>query len=142
MAIWIWLILAGILALIEVLTQTMITVWFVIGALAAFVAAFLGAPEWLQILLFVALSIILLIALRPYALKHMKHGEANEASPVGMNAKVIQEINKDALTGRVETPDHMTWAAESENGDIIPVGAQVKVIGTRSITLIVERTEI
>ena len=49
MGMFIWLVVACAMALIEVFTLTLVTVWLVVGGLAAFVAAFLGASITVQI---------------------------------------------------------------------------------------------
>ena len=43
------------------------------------------------------------------------------------------------MTGRVETPDHMTWAALSADGSVLPEGTRVRVVDQQSIKLVVER---
>ena len=56
-----WLILLGVLLVVEIITLGLTTIWFAGGALAAFLAALAGGPLWLQIILFFAVSILLLI---------------------------------------------------------------------------------
>ena len=62
----------------------------------------------------------------------------NEARDVA-SAVVVEDIGDDTHTGRVETPDHMTWTALSHDGTPIEAGAQVRVVGQDSIKLVVER---
>jgi len=139
MSPWIWLGVAVLMAIIEALSLGLITVWFVIGAIVAFVANWCGASLLVQIILFAAVSLVLLLVLRPFAMKYRKKGESAEATPVGMGAVVIERVDNDAMTGRVETPDHMTWAALSADGSVIPEGANVKVVDHKSIKLVVEQ---
>lgn len=136
---FLWLAVAALAALIEALSLGLVTMWFVVGALAAFVVAFFGGPLWMQLVTFLVVSIACLILLRPVILKYRKRGEEHEATPVGTNAIVIEQIDAAALTGRVETPDHMTWAAISADSSIIETGARVRVVGQESIKLVVER---
>lgn len=139
MGMWIWLILAAVLAVTEFIWQSLFAAWFVIGALVAFVASYFGASDAFQIILFVTISVILMNLLRPYALKYMKKGQENESTPVGQYARVIEEIDPSTKKGRVETLDKMTWAAESADGKPLAKGQRVKIVDTRSITVIVER---
>ena len=134
-----WLGIAIAMAVVEAASQGLITIWFVAGALCAFAAGFLGASLAVQIAVFLAVSIACLALLRPLALKHRRIGAAHEATPVGLNAIVIEGIDNDALTGRIETPDHMTWAALSADGRFIEQGARVRVVEQRSVKLVVER---
>ena len=136
---FIWLGIAAVAAVVEAISWGLITMWFVIGAIAAFAVAFFGGPVWLQLVVFLVVSVACLVLLRPVILKYRKHGEEHEATPVGSNAVVVERIDNAAMTGRVETPDHMTWAALSADGTPIESGTQVRVVEQRSIKLVVER---
>lgn len=134
-----WLAIVAVMAVVEVASQGLITIWFVAGALVAFVAGILGASLVVQVVVFLAVSLACLALLRPLALKHRKIGESHEATPVGQTARVVERIDPQAQTGRVETPDRMSWAALSATGGAIEQGEQVRVTGQQSIKLIVER---
>ena len=67
----IWLGLFIILIVIEILTVGLTTIWFAGGSLAAMLAAVLGAGAPMQIVLFLAVSCVLLIFTRPWAVKHL-----------------------------------------------------------------------
>ena len=136
-----WLAIAAIMAVVEVASFGLITIWFVVGGLCAFVAGFAGADLTIQIGVFLVVSLACLALLRPLALKHRRIGESHESTPVGQNAIVVERIDNEALTGRVETPDHMTWAALSADGSVIQPGARVRIVDQRSIKLVVERAD-
>lgn len=133
-----WLGIAAVMAVIEAVSLGFITIWFVVGALVAFVASFLGANLTVQIIVFLVVSLACLALLRPLALKHRRIGESLESTPVGLNAVVVERVDNDALIGRVETPDHMTWAALSASGEPLQVGEQVRVVDQQSVKLVVE----
>lgn len=134
-----WIVVAVVMALIEALSLGMFTMWFVIGAIAALAAQLLGFGAVVQIVVFLVVSVVLLVALRPYALKHRNRGEAAEPSLIGQSARVIIDIPADGTPGRVETADRMTWAALSATGESIEFGARVHIVGQESIKLLVER---
>ena len=133
-----WLAIAAIMAVVELASQGFITIWFVAGGLVAFAAGFFGADLTVQIIVFLVVSVACLVLLRPLIMKHRKIGESHEPTMVGLNAVVVERIDNDALTGRVETPDHMTWAALSADGLPIEVGEQVHVVDQRSVKLVVD----
>ena len=83
MSPFVWLAIAAIAAIVEVFSWGLFTMWFVIGGLLAFVVGFLGGPLWLQIVVFLVVSVACLLLLRPLILKHRKQGEEFEATPVG-----------------------------------------------------------
>ena len=134
-----WLAIAAIMAIVEIASQGLITIWFVAGGLVAFIAGFFGASLTVQIIVFLVVSIACLVLLRPFIMKHRTIGEAHEPALIGQYASVVERIDDDKHTGRVETSDHMTWAALSSNGTPIEEGEQVLVIDQRSVKLVVER---
>ena len=134
-----WLAIAALMAVIELASQGLITVWFVAGAVVAFIAGMLGASLVVQVVVFLVVSLACLALLRPLIMKHRKIGERHEPTLVGQQAVVVETIDPHAQTGRVETPDHMTWSALSADESPIEAGAQVRVVEQRSIKLVVER---
>ena len=134
-----WLVIAVAMAIIEAFSQGFITIWFVVGAIVAFAAACLGASLAVQAVVFLVVSLVCLALLRPLIMKHRKIGEAHESTPVGQNALVVEKIDASSPMGRVETSDHMTWAAISVDGNPIEEGARVRIVDQQSVKLVVER---
>ena len=66
----IWIGLFIILILIEIFTVGLTTIWFAIGSLAAAAANTLGANLIIQVIVFLAVSVILLIFTRPWAARN------------------------------------------------------------------------
>ena len=139
MSPYVWRGIAAAMAVVEVFSLSLITIWFVAGGLAAFLAAFLGADLPVQIVVFLVVSVACLALFRPLIMKHRAIGAAHEPTLVGTGAVVVERIDADSLTGRVETPDHVTWTALSADGAPIEVGANVRVVAQESIKLVVER---
>ena len=83
----IWLIVFVACIVIEIITMGLTTIWFAGGALIAAVAAALNAPLWLQIVLFIAVSLALLYFTRPVAVKYFNKDRVrtNAESLVGKN---------------------------------------------------------
>ncbi len=136
---YIWLIVAVVAAVIEAVSVSLITVWFVIGGIVAFFIGFFGGSMVVQLVAFLVVSLASLALLRPVVLKYRKHGESHEQTFIGTTAVVVEPIDPEAMTGRVETPDRVTWTALSADGSAIPSGAQVRVVDQKSIKLVVER---
>ena len=65
-----WLILLIICIAVEVPTLGLTTIWFAGGALAAIFMAVIGAPIWLQAIVFIVVSLVLLFFTRPIAVKY------------------------------------------------------------------------
>ncbi|WP_434309556.1 NfeD family protein [Hominifimenecus sp. rT4P-3] len=138
-----WLILFVILLGIEILTLGLTTIWFAGGAVAAFFASLLGAGLIFQIVVFAAVSLLLLVFTRPIATKYLNRRtiKTNVESMEGRHGEVVEEINNLQAAGRVKV-DGMPWAARSEReGQIIPAGTMVTVVRVSGVKLIVKVLE-
>ena len=123
-----WLVLLILFLVAEASTAAVTTIWFAVGALAAMVAAFLGAQVWLQITIFGVVSVALLLALRPIIKKYInpKHTRTNIDAVIGTEGIVTEEIDNLAGTGRVKLGG-MEWSARSTSGENIPRNTVIKV---------------
>lgn len=139
MSPFIWLGVAAVMGVVEVISFGLITMWFVVGALVAFLANLLGFDLVVQLVVFFVVSIVCLIVLRPLFVKYRKHGEKEEPDVIGQTAIVVEDVDNERLAGRVETANRMTWAAKSAENVVIPAGETVVITGRESIKLIVER---
>lgn len=134
----IWLILLIVLLAVEVMTLGLSSIWFAGGALIAFIAALLGADLYIQIILFLAVSILLLIFTRPLAVRYLngKTTATNVDSLIGAQAVVTGDINNLLGEGEIAV-NGVPWSARSEQeGLIIETGKVVeivKIIGVKAI---------
>ncbi len=136
-----WLLMAAIFIVVELATLGLTTIWFAGGAFVAAVASALGASLVIQIILFLAVSIVLLVMTRPIAVKHLdsKIEKTNSEALIGKTAVVTQEINNVNATGQVVI-NGMEWTARAKNDDdIIPVKTNVKILEISGVKLIVEK---
>ena len=138
-----WLVLFVVLLVVEIATMGLTTVWFAGGALIAFFAAYIHLGIGLQIVLFLAVSILLLVLTRPIAVKYFnqEREKTNVDSLIGQNAVVLEEINTIKATGRVEI-NGMEWSAKTEHTEIIEVNTVVSIKGIQGVKLIVEKAEV
>ncbi len=135
-----WLIALVLSIVIEIATLGLTTIWFAGGALLAVIAAALGLPLVVQIVLFFAVSLLLLYFTRPVAVKYFNKDrvKTNAESLVGKQAIVISEIDNLQGIGQVTVPG-MEWSARTaEDGMTIPVGSVVNIVAINGVKLIVE----
>lgn len=136
----IWLVILAFLLVVEAVTAGLTTIWFAGGALAAAIAAYLGAELWVQILLFLVISILLLIFTRPLAVKYMNKDleKTNVNSLIGKKAVVTEKIDNLAQTGQVKIND-VEWMARSfSDGETIPKSTVVVIGEIHGVTLYVK----
>lgn len=135
-----WLVALVLFILIEIATMGLTTIWFAGGALLAAIASALGLPLTAQIILFFAVSLILLYFTRPIAVKYFNKDrvKTNAESLVGRQAIVISEIDNLQGIGQV-TVGGMEWSARTAAAGIrLPVGSVVNIIAINGVKLIVE----
>ena len=123
MVFWIWGSLFVLTVIAEIASQQLISIWFAAGSLVALLAALCGAPIWLQALLFIAASALLLILTRPLVRKFTNFAsrDTNLRLDLGKFGTVVQTIDAEKGTGRVRVDD-IDWIAVSQ-----PKGTTVQV---------------
>jgi membrane protein implicated in regulation of membrane protease activity len=124
----IWFALAVVFLLIEGNTVMLVSVWFAAGGLVAMLAALLGAPFWLQLILFLGISAGLLALLRPLVRKYLKPKitATNVDSLIGSQGYITETVDNLAATGQVKL-GAMPWTARSTDGAPIETGTLVRV---------------
>ncbi|MPM74022.1 hypothetical protein SDC9_121007 [bioreactor metagenome] len=124
-----WLIALVVFAVVEAVTVGLASVWFAAGALAALIAAGAGGALWLQIAVFLTVSFLALVLIRPLAQKFFtpRHQPTNADRIVGSKAVVTREIDNLKAQGLVSVSG-VIWTARAEDDQVIPEGATVRVL--------------
>ena len=138
-----WLIIFVACIVIEIITMGLTTIWFAGGSLVAAVSVAFSAPLWLQLLLFVAVSFVLLYFTRPIAVKYFNKDriKTNVESLIGKQAIVISEIDNLQGIGQV-TVGGQEWSARTvKDGITLPVGCVVVIRAINGVKLMVEEKE-
>ena len=143
MATIFWLMTFVVLLVVEIVTLGLTTVWFALGAIAAFLAAYVGASVLVQIIVFLIVSVALLIVTGPIVMKHFnqKRERTNAESLIGQKAIVIETIDSIHGAGRVEV-NGMEWAAKTDESGLIEKDTIVSIKGIQGVKLIVEKEEV
>lgn len=137
-----WLIIFAILLGIELLTAGLTTIWFAGGALVAAAFAVFHAPVWLQVAVFIIVSVALLFFTRPIAVKYFNRNRTrtNVESYIGQQAIVIADIENIKGYGQVRLGS-MDWSAKSLDGKDIKTGTVVVVKEVEGVKLVVSPVE-
>ncbi len=139
----VWLGLLLLFGIGEAVTVGLTSIWFAAGALVALIVALLGGPLWLQIALFLIVSLLCLLAVRPLARKYLDKNiqPTNADRIIGAEARVTEDIDNIQGKGAVLVGG-ITWTARSENDTNIPAGCLVKVLRIDGVKLYVERVPV
>lgn len=135
-----WLLMVAVMLVIEIFTLGLTTIWFSIGAVAAAAAAGAGAPLWVQILLFSVVSVVIMLLVRPFAMKVINRDriKTNIEDAVGGQAEVIEAIDNQKEQGRVRFRG-VEWMARSADGSAIAAGTVVTVEAVSGVKLLVKK---
>jgi membrane protein implicated in regulation of membrane protease activity len=135
---WIWVFLTVLCAIIEVITLGLTTIWFAIAALVMVFLSFMPIPLVYQIMIFLAISAVLLFFTRPIAIKKLKIGreKTNVDSLVGKTALVTKKITE-FDRGEVKLNGQI-WTAKTENGSTLEEGSKCEVVRIEGVHAIVK----
>lgn len=139
----IWLGLFILLLVIEIITVGLTTIWFAAGALAALAANVMGVDLIIQIIIFLAVSVVLLIFTRPWAEKHLnrKRVRTNYEREIGKVIRITEKVDNLNQTGK-SVVDGQEWTVRSKNdSEIFEAGALARVAAVSGVKLIVEKCE-
>lgn len=133
-----WLIAAGVLAVAEISTLTLVLLMAAGGAAAGAVTAAAGGPVLAQVIVAVVATTALLGVVRPTAQRHLlASGPARTGSDalVGMQAVVLSEVGRD--DGRVRL-NGAEWSARSYDPQTrLSAGTVVRVVEIHGATALV-----
>jgi len=114
-----------------------------VGSLAALVLSLLQVELWIQVVVFLAVSCLLLAALRPLTKKFFtpKLVKTNVDSVIGSTGLVTQTIDNVKAEGQVKL-GAMYWTARSVSGQPIAEGTLIRVQRIEGVKAFVEPAEV
>ena len=138
-----WLVAMVIFLAAEGMTVTLVSIWFAVGALGAIVVALLGGGLMLQVTVFLALAVALLLSLRSIVRKHFnpRLTKTNVDSVIGATGIVTVPVNNIAALGQVQI-NGMEWSARSTSGSHISAGTTVTVDRIEGVKVFVSPAEV
>jgi membrane protein implicated in regulation of membrane protease activity len=138
-----WLAVLVVAIIVEVITMGLTSIWFAGGALLAAIVAIVGGPLWLQAVIFVLSSLVLIGVTRPLAARYFNKNleKTNAESIIGKKAVVISAIDNLKGVGQVNVAGQEWTARTVEAGRVIPEGAVVAVLEIQGVKLIVRLDE-
>lgn len=129
----------GIVALgIDILTSSLLFIWFTAGAIGAIICLTLGFSFSTQLIVFIALSILLIITGYPVVRKNIKQTvpktKTMEQQYIGREIIAIKNIEERELI----KIDGIYWTVENK-GQIIRRGDKFKIIDIEGNKLLIEK---
>ena len=116
--VWLFVIVAAIV--LEASTVSLVSIWFVPSACISMILALCDVKLWIQLMVFFAVFLLLMVILRPVFKKNMglKIVPTNADTLIGMQAVVIEQIDNLHAKGQVKIRGQV-WTARSANEKIV-----------------------
>ena len=141
--VWIvWLVLAAVLGVAEIMTTTLAFGLIAVGAVVAGVVGVAGAGLPFQLIAFAVASAAGLGVVRPIAIRHIKQPpllRTGTSALVGRSAKVVEEVTDDG--GKVRIGGELWSARPYDESQVISVGSTVDVFAIEGATALVHPRE-
>ena len=141
MVFWFWLGAIVFFGVVEGVTAGLVSIWFVLGAAAALIAALLNAALTAQFAVFLIVSALALVATRPLV-KKLRAGKpvpTNLDRVIGTSGRVTETVDNSIASGAVYV-DGKTWTARSTDGSVLPKGQMVRIVKMEGVKLFVEKS--
>ena len=138
LGIWlIWMVVAAVFIIGEIFTLGFFLLWFGIGAAVAGILAMFGLGGSWQWGAFAVVSGVLFVLSRKFAERFSKKQPPGIGADrfVDKEGVVLEEVDNIKNTGRIRMGKE-EWRAESDTGEVIPVGKMVevaKLVGTHVV---------
>lgn len=140
---WVWLGVFVVTAIAEFLTMELVSIWFTVGSIVPLILAATKVVGFeIQIVIFVAVSAILVLSLRNVTKKFLlknSEGKTNLELIVGKEVRMVERTDFETV-GAVKIND-VVWSAVGENQTTIDKDEIVKVVKVEGNKLIVKKIE-
>lgn len=137
-----WIIALIVFLLFEIITLGLTSIWFAVGALAALIAALLHANVTVQVIIFLVVSIMFILVLRPFSRKYFNktREKTNVDALIGRRGFVTVDINNLKGEGEVNFSGQF-WSARSFDDSIIVKDTEVEIVSIEGVKAIVKQID-
>lgn len=144
-SLWIWLGVVVVATVVELMTLDMTSIWFVFSGMVALILSAFPKISWIiQLVVFVVLSAVLIIGLRPitrkFFLRHMNE-KTNTDSLIGKHVYMLSTA-KFGQMGSVKIADVVWTAIPEREEETIEEGEIVEIMSVKGNKLIVKKSDL
>lgn len=135
-----WLIAAGIFFIVEMATIGFLVFWFGIGALITMIVSFFVPNPYIQAVVFLVTSTLLIFLTKPFVNKFInkeKNIVTNAYSIIGRTGIVTKEINPIEGTGQIKVGGEI-WSAKTDLNETIPENTKVEIVQIDGVKAVVK----
>ena len=140
-----WLVVMILFLILEMITISLVSIWFVGGSLAAFLVSFAVSNIWIEAGVFLGVSLVLLLLIRPMArklgVKQKDQIRSGAQALVGKRALVTETIDNLHATGAVQVNGQFWSAKAVDDDEIIRKDTVVMISEVDGVRLTVKKLE-
>lgn len=138
----VWIAAAAVFLIVEAVTVGLTSIWLAIGSLGGLVVALCHGELWLQIVVFIVVTIAALVLTKPFVKKYVdaKKSPTNADRLFGVTGLVTEDIDNIKNTGTVSISGQV-WTARSMTGEQLTAGTRVKPVQIEGVKLIVVKEQ-
>lgn len=138
MDILIWIFIAVIFVILELMTGTFFLIWFGVGSIVAATLNYLGYDIYVQFAAFAIVSLILILSTRKFADRITPEPSKKTSAErlIGKHGKIIRKLEDKNYIIKVSGEE---WSAYSD--EEIDVEDTVEIIGIDSIKLVIKKID-
>jgi len=138
---WIWIAVIVIAVVIETLTDSLFSIWFVPAAVVATILDFVNVPPVWQIIVFLVISLIGIFAFRRLLAKKMKNKvtKTNIEAIIGEKCIVTEKIDNFAGCGQAKVHGQVWSARGCNDDDVFEEGEVLKIVAIEGVKIICKK---
>ncbi|WP_194190053.1 NfeD family protein [Clostridium chrysemydis] len=133
----VWMVIAAIGVVLDIITSAFLFVWFSVGALGAIIANLVGLEFTTQIIVFIVITIISFAIGYPVCKKKFKIGKNTtktmEETYIGEVIEATSDIEKGETNARIKVSG-IYWSGINLGGEI-KKGSKFRIIGIKGSKL-------
>ena len=138
-----WLVLLIILLIVVIITVGLTSIWAAGGALAALLLNILGLSLMWQVAAFFAVTFVLLIFTRPFAVRFIntQREKTNYEGIIGKTIRIAERVDNMRQTGMAVVNGQEWTVRAQEDQEILEPETLAKVVNISGVKLIVKKYE-
>ena len=138
---WMWIAVIVLAIVVEVLTDQLVSIWFVPGAIVATILDFAGVDIVWQIMVFLVLSAVGIFLAKIFLTKLRKKGDTrtNIDAIIGERCVVTERIDNYAGCGQARVGGQIWSARGAHENDVFEVGEVLDIVAIEGVKLICKK---
>lgn len=138
--LWLWIGVIVLAIVLELLTDQLVSIWFVPGAIVATVLYIFSLDPWIQIVVCLVISVIGIILGRHFFAKIKSNdSRTNIDAIIGEKCVVVEKIDNFAGCGQAKVKGQIWSARGTQDDDVFEVGEVLNVIAIEGVKLICKK---